>query len=217
MEFTDLEGLIKTRRSIRRWQDKEVPEDLLLKAVELATWAPNGSNQQNWRFYIILNRDRIKSIAEAVRASSRLVASWAQPAAAGSPSPGFGRGAAFFEAAPALIGVAMSPYRSGADIAFEAREKTDPKAAAMLQSRRIADSGVQSVSAAISYLLLIFHQMGLGAVWMTGPIQAKDDIERVLNVPDDLDLIALIPVGYPDESPATRGRKPISEVSEILR
>lgn len=216
MEFTDLDDLIKTRRSIRRWQDKEVPDKLLLKAVELATWAPNGGNQQNWRFYIILSKNKIKAIADAVRASSILVASWSQPAA-GSPAPGFGRGAAFFEAAPALLAVAMAPYRSGADIAFESREKTDPKAAAMLRSRRIADSGVQSVSAAIAYLLLILHQIGLGAVWMTGPIQAKDSIEKELNLPNGLDLIAIIPVGYPDETPASRGRKPISEVSEIIR
>ena len=55
MDTGSLANLIKGRRSIRRWQDKEVPEHLLMQAVELATWAPNGGNFQNWRFYIILN------------------------------------------------------------------------------------------------------------------------------------------------------------------
>ena len=87
----------------------------------------------------------------------------------------------------------------------------------MARARRVADSGVQSVSAAIAYLLLIFHQMGLGAVWMTGPIQAKDQIEKVLRVPDGLDVIALIPVGYPAEAPALRERKPVKEVTEVIR
>jgi len=216
MEFSELESLIKTRRSVRKWQNKKVPEELLIKAVELATWAPSGGNQQNWHFYVVVGPDKIRAIADAVRASSQLMASWTEPARSG-PAPGFGRGATFFEAAPAVIAVAMSPYRSGADIAFEAREKTDPRAARMLRARRTADSGVQSVSAAISHLLLVFHQMGLGAVWMTGPIQAKEEIERVLNVPAGLDLIALIPVGYPDEKPESRGRKPFSEVGEIVR
>ena len=62
MGLTDLENIIRSRRSIRSWQDKEVPQDLLLQAIELATWAPNGGNQQNWRFYLILNRDIIKAI-----------------------------------------------------------------------------------------------------------------------------------------------------------
>ena len=55
MELIDLEKLIKSRRSIRRWQDKRVSEELLLKAIEMATWAPNGGNQQNWRFYVVVN------------------------------------------------------------------------------------------------------------------------------------------------------------------
>jgi len=52
MEFTDLATIIRSRRSIRSWEDKEVSEDLLLQAIELATWAPNGGNQQNCRFYL---------------------------------------------------------------------------------------------------------------------------------------------------------------------
>lgn len=36
MELTDLASLIKSRRSIRRWQDKGVSEDLLVQAIELA-------------------------------------------------------------------------------------------------------------------------------------------------------------------------------------
>jgi nitroreductase len=37
MNTEELAGLIKTRRSIRVWQEKPVPEELLWKAVELAT------------------------------------------------------------------------------------------------------------------------------------------------------------------------------------
>ena len=44
----------------------------------------------------------------------------------------------------------------------------------------------------------------------------KEDVERILNVPEDMDIVAVIPVGYPAESP-TRTRKPLSEVCELLR
>ena len=103
------------------------------------------------------------------------------------------------------------------DRIFQAREKTDTKAALMKQWSITLDARVQSVSAAISYLLLVLHQMGLGAVWMTGPLtQSKGDIEKVLNMPADTDVLALIPVGYPAESP-TRDRKPVKEVCEIVK
>ena len=45
MEFRDLEILIKTRRSIRKWKKDSVPEDLVLKAIEMATWAPWALNR----------------------------------------------------------------------------------------------------------------------------------------------------------------------------
>ena len=46
MELNDLDTLIKGRYSVRNWQEKDVPEELLLQAIEMATWAPSGGNQQ---------------------------------------------------------------------------------------------------------------------------------------------------------------------------
>jgi nitroreductase len=134
-----------------------------------------------------------------------------------SSMPGPARKAGFFETSPAAIAVAASRYQSGVDLVMEAREKIDPHAAQMRQWRNTADSRIQSVASAIAHLLLILHQMGLGSVWMTGPMQAKEEIEKILKVPAGLDLVAFIPVGYPDENPESRGRKPVGEVSEIVR
>ena len=218
MELTDLANLIKTRRSVRVWQDKEVPEQLLLQAIELATWAPSGGNQQNWRFYVIKNKQTLKAIGDAVQISSDLINSWPESRRPGTPPMGGAqRRAGFFGSAPAAIAVAAAKYQSQVDLTLEAREEIDPQAADMRRWRNIADSRIQSVASAIAHLLLIFHQMGLGAVWMTGPMQAKDDIERLLQVPDHLDVVAFIPVGYPAERPVSRGRKPVSEVAEVIR
>ncbi len=234
MQLDDLANLIKTRRSIRVWQDKDVPEQLLLNAIELATWAPSGGNQQNWRFYIIKNKAILKAIADAVQVKADLINSWpeakqfappprpaAAPAGAG-PRPGVGmsgppRGAGFFASAPAAIAVAAAKYQSQADLILEAREKIDPRAAEIRRWRNIADSRLQSIASAVSHLVLILHQMGIGSVWMTGPMQAKAEIERLLKVPPELDIVAFIPVGYPAESPVTRGRKPVAEVTEVIK
>jgi len=53
------------------------------------------------------------------------------------------------------------------------REKVGFQAKAMREWRSIANSKISVVSSATAYLLLVLQQMGLGAVWMTGPIQAK--------------------------------------------
>ncbi len=215
MELVNLESVIRSRRSIRTWEDKQVPRDLLLQAVELATWAPNGGNQQNWRFYVILNRDTIKTIADAVQVSANQISSWPESKTL-MDMVRFRERAGFFRDAPAAITVAASQYQSAVDQFLAGREETDNQARMIRQWRNIANSRIQSVAAAIAYLLLVLHQMGLGAVWMTGPMQAKEEIERILHVPSELDIIAFIPIGYPAENPAPRERKPVVEVCEVV-
>lgn len=217
MDLTGLEQLIKGRRSIRRWQAREVSQDLLLKAIELATWAPNGANRQNWHFYVILNREIIGKIAAAVQARADMMASWPEAIEVGDMVKHWQATSSFFRTAPAAIAVAATQYQSLADQILARRETVDPQAAEMRQWRQTANTRIQSVAAAISHLLLVLHQMGLGAVWMTGPMQAKGEIEKILNVPPDMDLIAFIPVGFPDEEPRPGNRLPVTEVCTIIK
>lgn len=217
MELAELEHLIKTRRSVRRWRDKPVPEELLLKAVELASWAPNGGNMQNWFFYLITRKETIAAIADAVQKSVELMASWPEAAAFGDTFERYSRFSTFFRSAPAAVAVASSPYQSPADRLLEMRADQDPLARQMREWRRIADSRIQSVAAAISYLLLVFHQMGLGATWMTGPIQAAGAIQEILQVKPGWEVVAFIPVGYPEGPIREQIRKAVTEITEVIR
>ena len=173
MKTTELADLIKSRRSIRSWQDKPVPEDVLRQAIELATHAPNGGNQQNWFFYIILNKKIIVSIADAVQATADYIASWPEAAKFGEEMMRMAQRSSNFRRAPAAIAVAAKQYQAQVEELAVSREATDPRARDILEGRHIANSRIQSVASAVAYLLLILHQMGLGAVWMTGPMQAK--------------------------------------------
>ncbi|MBI4286980.1 MAG: nitroreductase family protein [Chloroflexi bacterium] len=216
MELNDLETLVRSRRSIRRWQDKPVPVELLTRAIDLATWAPNGGNKQNWIFYVIVNGNTIRSIAEEVQNSTNLMASWPEAAQFVKDVARWRERAGFFRSAPAAIAVAASQYVSEADRILSAREKTDLQASQMRLWRNTANTKIQSAASAIAYLLLALHQMGLGAVWMTGPMQAKGKLEKILGVPSEMDLIAFVPVGYPDENPVVRPRRPVNEVCQII-
>jgi len=217
MKAAELADLIKSRRSIRVWQQKQVPEDLLRQAVELATYAPNAGNQQIWYFYIILNKKIIGSIADAVQANADYIASWPEAAKFGETTARMLQRSSFFRNAPAAVAVAARQYRSPLEELSAIREETDPRAKQIRQARNTANARIQSVASAIAYLLLVLHQMGLGAVWMTGPMQAKDEIEKILGVPKEMDLVAFIPVGYPAETPALRERKPVKEVCQVIR
>ncbi len=223
METSQLAELIKGRRSIRSWQDKPVPQELLMQALELATWAPNGGNQQNWHFYVIFNKEKIKAMGDAATAGRTLMASWPESRESGAmpppppPGPPSAPPRSPFSSAPAVIAVGTMRTENPMEKLFAARAKVDPKAAQMRDWNATVAARIQSVSAAISYLLLVLHQMGLGALWMTGPLpQSKGDVEKILACPPGMDIVALIPVGYPAETP-TRTRKPISDVCTVIK
>jgi nitroreductase len=217
MDFQDLSNLIKTRRSIRKFEDKPVPEDLLLKALELATWAPNGGNFQPWRFVIIQNKGMIEKMADAVKAKTEQMGSWPEANQFGETIKRWQRNADFFRNAPICIAVLMGKYVSVADQILKSRRENDPVAREVRSNRQIGNSSLQSVAAAITYLLLILHQFGLGSTWVAGVLIAKKEIEQMLDVPYDWDFVDLIPIGYPAETPSVPMRNPIADVVSFLK
>lgn len=62
MEFYET---VKTRRSIRSYKGKEIPEEKLLRVMDAARVAPSGHNRQYWKFYIVESEDKKRKVAEA--------------------------------------------------------------------------------------------------------------------------------------------------------
>ena len=52
MPEMSLETAVMSRRSVRGFQNKEVPQDLLNKVFDIACWAPSGTNIQPWQSYV---------------------------------------------------------------------------------------------------------------------------------------------------------------------
>jgi len=53
---------IKRRRSIRRYNYKELEQDTLIKILEAARWTPSGGNRQPWQFIVVTDRKKIKQL-----------------------------------------------------------------------------------------------------------------------------------------------------------
>lgn len=63
--------IIKNRRSIRKFLDKPIPDEDLRKILEAAIWAPSGSNEQAWHFFVVRDKkkiDKIKAITPGMMA-----------------------------------------------------------------------------------------------------------------------------------------------------
>ncbi len=70
---------------------------------------------------------------------------------------------------------------------------------------------VLSIGAAIEHICLEAVNLGLGTVWIRDTVYTEEDIEEFIGIPK-LKLISAIAVGYPEEYPNPRPRKPIEEI-----
>jgi nitroreductase len=70
----------------------------------------------------------------------------------------------------------------------------------------------QSIGACIQNMLLAAHALGLGAVWLGEILKSADEVRTLLELPDNLDLMAVIAVGHPASRDQKSNRKEIEEV-----
>ena len=194
MNVPDLFAIMQSRRSIRRYQDRPVPEDTLRRLLEAARWAPSAHNRQPWRFAVIVDPARRVSLAGAMGARFR-----ADLAADGLPAEDVqrqvDRSYQRISSAPAVIVVCMSLDNMDhySDTRRQAAERT---------------MAVQSVALAVQNLLLMAHAEGLGGCWMCAPLFCPDVVQNELSLPEDWEAQALLTLGYPSEE-RTRDREPL--------
>jgi nitroreductase len=60
------------RRSVRRFMNAPVSRDLVMAALEAASWAPSGLNNQPWRFALIWDWESREALAALTRYSSTI-------------------------------------------------------------------------------------------------------------------------------------------------
>lgn len=57
-------NIIKTRRSVRKFDGTKIPDECMRQILEAGRWAPSGANAQPWRFIVVTEKEKLKSIAE---------------------------------------------------------------------------------------------------------------------------------------------------------
>ena len=169
---------IKGRRSIRKFQDKPVPKDVLAQVVEVASFAPSWKNTQITR-YIAVEGDLKNKIATDCT----------------TPYPKNGEHIAN---APMLIAITVLKNRCGyeRDGSFTTPRK---------DTWQMFDAGI-----ATEAFCLAAHELGLGTVILGIFDEAK--AAEYLELPEDRELIALVPIGYPAEAPVAPARKTVEDL-----
>lgn len=158
--------IILSRRSIRRYEKKEIPKYVLNKILEAGRLAPSASNRQPWHFIVVTDHDIKKKIASTGDSS-------------------------FIKDAPIIIvgcGLIGDDY-----------------------TRKWGTSWtIIDTSIALQNMVLAAWALDIGSCWI-GDFK-KEEVKRLLNIPEDWKAIALVTFGYPAEKSGSKPKKRIDEI-----
>lgn len=73
---------------------------------------------------------------------------------------------------------------------------------------------VQDATIAATFAMLTAVDLGLGSVWI-GAFD-EEEIKNILNLPEHLRPVVILPIGYPAERPGERRRRRIEEMFEVV-
>jgi nitroreductase len=188
------------RRTVRDYSDKEVPLELIEKAILTAGTAPSGAHMQPWRFVVVRDPEVKRKIREAAEKEeyesyhNRMPDRWLRrlaPLGTDEHKP-------FLEIAPYLIVV----FRITSIGEGDEKEPTY--------------YSQESVGIAVGMLLAALHNAGLATLTHT-PSPMKF-LQEILGRPKNEVPFVLIPVGYPAEDAKVPNlkRKDLDEIMKIV-
>ncbi len=198
----ELHAFLNSRRSIRRFLTRPVPDLVIQRILETTAHAPSAHNRQPWRFVVVTANATKAHLADSLAVAFR------HDLAQDRLSPGeievrIEKSRARITSSPVLI--VLNLDASDMDVYPDERRK---KAEFIM--------AVQSVAAAGLQLLLAAHAEGLGAVWTCSPLFAPKVVCESLQLPDAWEPQALFFIGYPDEKPKLKQLIPYTELTRFL-
>ncbi|HPG40478.1 MAG TPA: nitroreductase family protein [bacterium] len=181
--------VFKNRRSVRKFKSTPVPDEHILKILDIARTAPTSGNQQPWKFLVIQDRDKITALKEAT------VNSYLERIKAGGVTD-----AAKLDEMRTRYSQVVSDYLS-APVYISVLVDS----ASTYPSYNIYDG-----SLAAGYLMIAARALGYGTVFTQDSFPFPV-VKQVFNIPDNYAQICFTPIGIPENWPQTPKKRPLDE------
>jgi len=202
----DVSAAILKRTSIRRFKSTPVEKAKIEKVMEAGRRAPSWGNTQPWRFIVV--QDKAKK-EEIVRAAG------GQPHAGAAPVLIVCCGAMndlsrkqHREALAQLRDMGVMDWTD--EILDNVVLGNDAFAPYRLGEQVMTVRAGEQLMIAVAYMTLEAVNQGLGTCWV-GAITPKE-VHKIMNLPDNIFVHSLLPLGYPDENPKPRPRKDMNKI-----
>ena len=182
MRAIDIFEAIRGRRSIRRFREDAIPEEVLDRVIDAARHAPFGTRRDERALVVMRGEDkahlvaflqeRLGAVVHAMEdGPSRQTLSYARTLASA------------IDRAPVLVAVFTAVGREGPELS------------------------IASGACAVQNLMLAAYAEGLASCYMTGALYLGDEIAHLLGVPGHR-LVGLVPLGIAEGTPSERKRFP---------
>lgn len=178
---------IYDRRSIRKYKDQGIPDEVLTEILEAGTMAPSGMNLQHWHFVMLRSKEKLSECYSLMGEVSERFRPILENRFAKNPH-------IIQETEIFLTGLGGAP---ACMLAFLSKKEYNG-----------AMPAISGVAAAIQNMLLAAHEKGIGSCWITAPVVSE--LQRGFEsrfAPDKGQFIAMVTFGYPDEEPAAPPRR----------
>lgn len=179
--MTSFFDLLKKRRSIRDYEEKDVPLDLVKEIIRESCLAPSSGNGQPWRFIIINNRDWIEKLSDE---SKKNILS-------------------FIEQNP------DAPLKQYETVLRDKHFNVFYNAPCLVFIGGSKKTGSIQVDCALAacYFMFSAQARGLGTCWIgLGTNIQNPEIRKQIGMPEDYRIVAPIIIGYPRTIPDTPER-----------
>jgi nitroreductase len=191
----DVFEAIGTQRAMRRLKPDPVSNEDLWTILDAAIKAPSGGNRQPWNFLVIRDPETKRKIAEYYLDGWNKI---------------YGPFRDFALADPAT----SRTYRSAEHLANHLAE-APVLILATVQRDGIAPGSPAgaSVYPAVQNLMLAARALGLGATITTLHMQHEQEVKELLGIPEGIDTMALIPIGWPRGRFGPPSRQAVEQVT----
>lgn len=190
---------IEKRRSVRRYLPDPVPEDVLDRVLNAARLAPSGSNRQPLRLIVVRDQEVKGKLAEQCTFTWRTGETRRQDWIAGAP----------------VVVVACGSERDAAAL-YHKDDRLWLTSGATIEDE-IKSGAVQArslllvdLAIALDHLSLAAAAENLGTCWIMS--LDEEGVKKTLAIPDDVRAPMMMTLGYPEDWPAAKARKPLEEI-----
>ncbi len=201
MKLLTTKEAIEQRRSIRKFKDDDISDDIISELIDAARLAPSGCNAQPWRFKIVRDKEYKKLLSEAAYNQK------------------------FISEAPVVI-VCCSDIKGYLDGTVSGVQDLEKNNAIENRISGILLNNVEdlkkmniseviprisvNVAIAIEHIVLRSLDFGLGSCWVR--LVDGDKVKQIFKWDDSVHVVALLPIGLPAENPEPRKRLNIEEI-----